>query len=292
MTLTPRISIVTTNFNGAAFLEQAMLSVLNQQYPNLEYIVIDGGSSDGSQEIIEKYASHLSFWVSERDEGFAHAYNKGFAHATGDILAYLNSDDAYCPWAFDIVGRCFHDVPEMQWLTTLFPLTHSVQTSFVNTVPCQPFHRDLFYSGLYGRHHNFIQQESTFWRRELWQATGGHLDETLSLAIDAELWTRFFERADLYAVATPLAGFRLRPDSKSASQMPAYIEEFERTLSGSARRIGAQTRLPPGLGRIGRRLINALPMPLLPKLWRYQGKTVRWNYEEGHFFSQNMRILF
>src|ERR1044071_7135932 len=109
----PKISIVTTSFNQAEWLEQCMRSVLDQNYPELEYFVMDGGSTDGSVDIIRKYADRLTGWVSEPDRGHMHALNKGFARATGDVLAWLNSDDKYCPWAFNVVGRIFSVLPEV-----------------------------------------------------------------------------------------------------------------------------------------------------------------------------------
>src|SRR5688500_12214725 len=96
----PRITIVTPNYNYGHFLEKAIVSVLDQQYPNLEYIIIDGGSTDNSIEIIRKYEKHLAYWISEPDKGMYDAINKGFSRATGEVMAWLNSDDTYFPWAF------------------------------------------------------------------------------------------------------------------------------------------------------------------------------------------------
>src|SRR5579859_3708649 len=100
----PRISIVTPSFNQRAFLEETIRSVLDQRYPNLEYVIIDGGSTDGSVDIIRKYERHLAFWVSEPDGGQYDAINKGFAHTTGELLGWLNADDKYLPWSFSTLA--------------------------------------------------------------------------------------------------------------------------------------------------------------------------------------------
>lgn len=288
----PKISIVTTNYNGAAYLEQAIRSVLDQGYQNLEYIVIDGGSTDGSQAVIEKYEKHLAYWESEKDRGFAHAYNKGFAKATGEILAYLNSDDMYCPWALEMVGRSFSDIPEMQWLTTLYPMNHSPEVGFIGLDPAQPYNRELYYASFYGRNLQWIQQESTFWRRSLWEEAGGYLDESLNLAIDSELWARFFESAELYAIATPLGGFRVRPDSKSGQQLPEYLDEMGRALRRSAARAGIKLSLrPEQVNYLTAWLLN-VPSRVVPRRWRYRGKIVRWNMQEGRFAARDAAIRF
>lgn len=281
----PRISIVTTNYNGAAWLEQALSSVLGQNYPNLEYIVIDGGSTDGSQAIIEKYKDRLAYWESTPDRGFAHAYNKGFARASGDILAWLNSDDLLTPWALETVARCFTDQPEVQWLTSLYPMVAGTSGRTL-LMPADPFNRELFYKGVYGRILPFIQQESTFWRRELWEAAGATLDENLELAIDTELWARFFKQAELYAVAVPLGCFRYRTDSKSGRDISAYYAEMAKVLgrydSGLFARLLRRRYFPE--------LVKRLAPHLSPP--RYSGKILSWDRAADCYLVRAERVRF
>jgi len=112
----PRLTIVTPSFNQSEFIEETIVSVLDQDYPDLEYIIVDGGSTDRSVELIEKYERWLTYWVSEPDRGQAHAINKGFERATGQIAAYINSDDAYLPGAFATVAQTFARNPRADWL--------------------------------------------------------------------------------------------------------------------------------------------------------------------------------
>ena len=112
----PKISIVTPSFNQAPYIEETLQSVLGQNYPNLEYVVIDGGSADGSVDIIKKYEDQLHYFVSEKDFGHGHAINKGFAKTSGEIMAWINSDDKYMPWAFNVVAEIFKKFPEVDWI--------------------------------------------------------------------------------------------------------------------------------------------------------------------------------
>ena len=225
----PRISVVTPSYNQAEFLEATIRSVLLQGYPELEYIILDGGSTDASLEIIERYRPWLSSAVIERDEGQYDAINKGFRTATGDVLTWINSDDMFTPNSFWAVGGIFADLrPEVEWITGV----PSMWDRFGNgaTVLQRPIlNRELIRLGAYdGVTLNFIQQEGTFWSRDLWQRAGGCLDTSLSLAADYELWCRFADYAPLHGVSAVLAGNRRHPDQKTQRAMLAYMHDMQR----------------------------------------------------------------
>src|SRR4030095_1996873 len=198
----PKISIVTPSFNQAEFLEATFQSVLSQSSPNLEYIVVDGGSTDGSVEIIKRYSRHLSWWCSQPDKGQYDAINKGFERSTGEIMAWLNSDDMYCSWAFKTVASIMSEIAEAEWLTTLHPGYWDWQgyCTLFDFIP--GYSREAFLDGPYlpggaltsvpvFGSTNSIQQESTFWRRSLWEKVGGRICTEYQLAADFDLWSRF-----------------------------------------------------------------------------------------------------
>jgi len=230
-----KISIVTPSFNQSAFLEETIRSVLEQNHPSLEYNVIDGGSTDGSVDIIRRYASRLNFWVSEKDGGQYHAINKGFEKTSGEIMGWLNSDDKYFPWTFSVVGQIFSDHPEIEWITTLFPMWWDKAGRVTGCDTIDGFNRRGFWKGdnlpdCGWSARGFIQQESTFWRRSLWEKVGGKLDDSLQLAGDFDLWARFYKHAELYGVKSPLGGFRNHGDQKTGRQYDAYVTEAKRAF--------------------------------------------------------------
>jgi glycosyltransferase involved in cell wall biosynthesis len=225
----PKISIVTASYNQVAFLEQTILSVLSQGYPNLEYIVIDGGSTDGSVEIIRKYEQQLSYWVSEKDNGLYDALQKGFTKSTGDIMAWINSDDLYHRQSFSSVVSMFKQFPETRWIM-------GSNSYFDEEGNCFTYERDIFderwskwkmqlFNGA------FIQQESVFWKRELWNEAGGYISQAYPLAGDFELWLRFFRHDKLYSSSFLLAGFRIRKSGQLSDRFRSeYMQQVKDLL--------------------------------------------------------------
>lgn len=221
----PKISIITPSFNQAEFLEETIRSVLLQGYPNLEYCVIDGGSTDGSVEILQKYDKFLSYWVSERDRGQTDAINKGLARVTGEIVAYLNSDDYYLPGTFARVAAASQSNPEAD-------LFHG-RCRYVDRVgnkTGEQFARidrfaeiiDLW--GVWWQRRQFVQPE-VFWTRRIAEQVGA-LREDLYFVMDYEYWCRIL-----------LAGGRVRPVDAEFTCFRLYAEQKSTSSEAVAREL-------------------------------------------------------
>lgn len=222
----PKISIVTPVFNQVDFIEDTIMSVLCQGYPNLEYIIIDGGSTDGTLDIIKKYADKLHYWVSEPDGGMYEAIQKGFKHSSGEIMAWIGSDDMYHPRSFFSVGEIFCTLPQVEWIvgaTTYY----NKKGECVEVKQSRLFTQSHFLCGDY----QWIQQESCFWRRSLWDKSGGTMNTQLRFAGDYDLWLRFFRHGQLYITNCLIGGFRMRGEGQlSHDHKKDYIHEVEQLI--------------------------------------------------------------
>ena len=214
----PRISLVTPVFNSAKYIEQTFRSVFAQNYPCLEYFVVDGGSTDGTLDIIRKYESQLSGWISGPDNGMYDAINKGFARTTGEIMGWISATDMLQVGGLRVVGGVFRDLPNVPWITGRRSV-FSDEGAAVRVDPLMRWSRRRFLLGASNRH---IQQESTFWRRSLWESAGAYVDASSRIASDFELWIRFFRYAPLYSVDALIGGFREHPDSGSLQDLAAF----------------------------------------------------------------------
>ena len=205
----PLVSIVTPSFNQAPFLEATIRSVLAQDYPHMEYIIVDGGSTDGSIGIIEKYASKLAWWVSEADNGQTDAINKGFGRATGQILAWLNSDDTYEPGAVTEAVEYLQQHPEVGLVYGDCNFIDEQNHGIGKFSAAQTDYNRLRQGYVH------IPQQATFFRAEVWQAVGP-LDPSFYFAMDYDLWVRIAARAPIrYLPGQTWANFRIHTAGKT-----------------------------------------------------------------------------
>ncbi|MBE9550246.1 MAG: glycosyltransferase [Proteobacteria bacterium] len=205
----PLISIVVPSFNQGRFLEHTLESIISQNYPRLELIVVDGGSTDNSRVVIEAYSEHIKWWVSEADTGQANAINKGMEHASGEILAWLNSDDCLMPGALFKVAASFNSSRKIDVVYGHRVLINEDGLDVGKWI--MPGHNEFLLT-----YADYIPQETMFWKAELWDKTGAGLDESFRFALDWELIRRFIDAgAEFRLVPSFLGQFRMHEMQKT-----------------------------------------------------------------------------
>ncbi len=208
MTQQPLVTIVTPSYNQSGFLEATIQSVLAQEYPHIEYIIVDGGSTDGSLEILQRYEKRLAAWISEPDQGQTDAINKGFQLGQGEIMAWLNSDDEYYPSAIREAVAFFERNPESKMVYGDVDIINES-----GRVVGKFNARQASYQRLMRGYVN-IPQPAAFWRRSLWE-TAGPLDPSLYFAMDYDLWVRFAKISDLTYLPHTWGRFRVHESGKT-----------------------------------------------------------------------------
>ncbi len=225
----PKISIVTPSFNQGEFLEECIDSILSQGYPNLEYIIMDGGSTDISVTIIKKYEKYLAYWQTQPDGGHYAALNAGFSKTTGEIMAWLNSDDKYHRDAFFKVVAAFAKNQQIEWLSGRSTTWNRLGSLKSIEILIQWSRDYILNKSLIEQ--RFIQQESTFWKRSLWEKAGAKLRADIELAGDFELWVRFYRYAEIFVVDDLIGGFRSHEIQRSKLNAEKYFKEVEQIVN-------------------------------------------------------------
>jgi glycosyltransferase involved in cell wall biosynthesis len=230
-----KISLVTAVRNALPWVRETVDSIVLQGDGNLEYIVIDGASTDGTTEYLRSRAHEFARFESAPDPGQYHGIAKGLGYATGDIMGWLNGDDVLMPWTLRLVRRIFEQFPEVQWIMGLPAFMNSASECFLvhpvaASYPRRYIANGWFREGLLGN----LMQEAMFWRRSLWEKSGG-LNLQWSLAADFALWRSFARHAELTAVATPLSAFRIRGADNRSRQGNSYRLEVSSCCADAPR---------------------------------------------------------
>jgi glycosyltransferase involved in cell wall biosynthesis len=286
----PRISLVVPSLNQAGTLDACLSSILGQGYPDLECRVMDGGSSDGSVELIRARQRELAGWESGPDGGQFRAVARGLSLSTGEVMGWLNSDDMLWPGSLAVVGEVFAAFPEVEWITSGLPLRYDERGRARVSTVVRGFSLESFADRRHLEGHPgylwWVQQESTFWRRSLWERAGGRLEGTLRFAGDFELWSRYIRLAPLHTVMAPLGGFRRHRGQKTSSMAGYYreAEPIQRALT-ALRPPGPRARLGELLGsrrsRVVRRLFQPPAVYTFPVILpRFDGRSLRWERGE------------
>lgn len=224
----PKISIITPTLNQGKFIKKTIDSVLEQGYPNYEYVVVDGGSTDGTIEILKSYGSAIK-WISEKDGGQADAINKGIKLSTGEIIGFINSDDFYLHNVFVMVADFFKDNPDIYWYSGNYFIIDDREKEIQ---PLVVLYKNLFryFSNPHTlRLTNYLIQPSTFWRRSV-HTKIGLFDSTLRYAFDYDFWVRLMDNYPHQCTNTPFSAFRIHNESKGGVEYKYQFEEENKVL--------------------------------------------------------------
>jgi len=255
----PRITLVTPVYNGIRYIEETIRSIVYQGYPNLEYIVVDGGSTDGTVDVIRKYEKHISWRISRRDNGVYDALYTGFSRSTGSIMGWLNASDVLHTSGLFVVGSVFASLPSVDWLTGR-PTRLNPNGMTVDIRELPSWSRYRFLAGA----NKYIQQESTFWRRSLWEKAGSQLNDSYRDVGDFDLWVRFFRHARLYSVDALIGGYRFHSDAISSSNMERYNQRCDKIIESELKSIPRAGAL-----RVFRRVSNVVKhIPKVRGIWQ------------------------
>ena len=255
----PSICLVTPCYNHAGFVGDTIESVVSQGYPNLEYVVVNDGSTDESADVIRGYDQQLHHWETWPGyrPGPAPAINRGFSFSSGEIMGWLNSDDLLMPNSLFVVAEVFAQCPQVDWITGV-ATTIDLKGRYIRSRE----YRKNTYDYLIGDW-PIIQQESTFWRRRLWEAAGATLDEGLPIAFDSELWCRFFLYAAHYHLECPIGAYRKVPHSTSIKRAAEYSRDTENNLQRFLKSVPAKVVQRRTHYRIFKWLLRVFGSPVL-----------------------------
>jgi glycosyltransferase involved in cell wall biosynthesis len=220
----PKISVITPSFNQGLFLERTIKSVLDQNYPNLQYMIIDGGSTDNSVSIIKKYESSLYYWVSEPDQGQADAINKGLRRATGEWIAWQNSDDIYYPGVFNQLAKTAELHPEVGLIIGNMMLIDAEDRTLRDLHYVRPTYHSMVAEGM------VLANQAAFWRRSLHERIG-YLDEHMNYSLDYEWFLRVTRVCRTYHVNRMWGGFRIHNMAKTSSPKRMFVKENQLILA-------------------------------------------------------------
>ncbi|HEU4859387.1 MAG TPA: glycosyltransferase family 2 protein [Chitinophagaceae bacterium] len=220
----PKISIVIPSYNQGRYLEETILSVINQQYPNLELFIVDGGSSDNSLDVIRKYEKHLAWWVSEKDNGQSEAINKGFAKASGDIISWLCSDDLLMPGSLQLVATHFESASEKIGLIHGSAIIFKAEKlEGINISTYQTPSKEAYLSGM------VFPQPSAFFKRKYLDVVG-HLNMNLHYGMDYDLFMRLSLVCNFLPVKNVFSKYRMHDQSKSMAESNKFIKDWKKTF--------------------------------------------------------------